>query len=141
MTWSSINNKYNKWPSRENFLTLKQIKNKCTNLTETAKKQYFSKTTEKQPLTNENFWNSISPFLTNENVRNDGVITLKKGWLINDELEVAEFLNSLYINIVETTCGQIPQPLGNPKDQANHIAYVNAIISNYKHHPSINQIR
>ena len=38
-----IKNKYNKWPSRENFLALKQIKNKFTNLKKTAKKQYFAK--------------------------------------------------------------------------------------------------
>ena len=59
------------------------------------------------------------------------------------ELEVAETLNSHYINIVETTCGQPPQALDNPKGQANYStnASVDAIISNYKHHPSINQIR
>ena len=45
------------------------------------------KSTENQPLTNKSFWNSISPSLTNKNVRNDDVITLKeKGRLINDEL-------------------------------------------------------
>ena len=87
MTRSRIKNKYNKWPSRENFLALKQIKNKCTNLTKTAKEQYFAKSAENQPLTNKSFWNSKSPFLTNKNVRNDDVITLKeKGRLINDEL-------------------------------------------------------
>ena len=32
MTRSRIKNKSNKWPSRENFLALKQIKNKCANL-------------------------------------------------------------------------------------------------------------
>ena len=65
MTRSWITNKYNKWLSRENFLALKQIKNKCTNLTKTAKKQYFAKSAENQPLTtNNSLWNSISPFLT-----------------------------------------------------------------------------
>ena len=54
---------------------------------------------------------------------------------------VAETLNSHYINIVKTTCGQPPQALGNPKDQANDIALVDAIINKYKNHPSINQIR
>ena len=142
MTRSRIKNKYNKWPSRQNFLALKQIKNKCTNLTKAAKKQYFAKSFEKQPLTNKSLWNSISPFPTNKNVRNDDVITLKeKGRLINDGLEFAAMLNLHYINIVETTCGKPPQALGNPKDQANDIASVDAIISNYKHHPSINQIR
>ena len=117
------------------------MKNKCTNLTKAAKKQYFVKSTENQPLT-KSFWNSISPSLTNKNVRNDDVITLKeKRRLINDELEVAETLNSHYINIVETTCGQPPQALDNPKGQANDLASFDAIISNYKHHPNINQIR
>ena len=85
-------------------------------------------------------WNSS--FLTNKNVRNDGVITLKeKERLINDGFEVAETLNSHYINIIETTCGPSSQVLGNSRDQANDIDSVDAIISNYKHHPCINQIR
>ena len=61
--------------------------------------------------------------------------------LINGELEAAENLNSHNINIVKTTCGQPLQALGNLKDQANDIALVDAIISNYKNHPSIDQIR
>ena len=97
MARSRIKNKYNKWLSRETFQALKQIMNKCTNLTKTAKEQYFAKSTENQRLTNKSFWNSISPFLTNKNVRDDDVITLKeKGRLINDELEVAETVNSHY---------------------------------------------
>ena len=70
----------------------------------------------------------------------DSRATKEKGWLRNDEVEVAETLNSHYINIVETTFGQPQQPLGNPKDQANDIATVDAIIISYKHHPSVNQI-
>ena len=61
------------------------------------------------------------------NVRNDDAITLnEKGRLINNELKVAETLNSHYINIVKTPCGQPSQALGNPKDQANYIASVDA---------------
>ena len=92
MTRTRIKNKYNKWPPRENFLALKQIKSKYTNLTKTAKKQYFVKSTENQYLTNKSFWNSISSFLTSKNVRNDDVLK-EKGRLINDELEVAKTLN------------------------------------------------
>ena len=80
------------------------FKSKCRNLTKTAKKQCFAKSAENQPLTNKSFWNSISPFLTNKDVRND-VITLKKK---NDELKVAETLSSYYINIAKTPCGQPP---------------------------------
>ena len=141
ITRSRFKSKYNKWPSRANLLALKQIKNKCTNLIKTAKKQYFTKSAENRPLTNTSFWNSISLFLTNKNVRNDNVITLnEKGQLTNDELDVAETLNSHYINNVNTTCGQPSQALDNPKDQANDIASVDTIINNYKNHPSINRI-
>ena len=95
MTKSRIKNKYNKWLSSENVLVLKRLKKRCTNLKKTAEKQYFVKSAENQPLTNKSFWNSILPFLTNENVKNDDVVTLKeKWWFINDEFEVAETLNS-----------------------------------------------
>ena len=50
MTRFTIRNKYNKWPCRENFLDLKQIKNRFTNIKETAKKPYFAKSTENQPF-------------------------------------------------------------------------------------------
>ena len=46
MTKYRIKKKYNKWASRENFLAFKQIKNKCTNLKRTVKKQYFAKSAE-----------------------------------------------------------------------------------------------
>ena len=56
-------------------------------------KQYFAKFVENQPLTNKNFWKFNITVITNNNVRNDDVITLKeKGQFINDELEVAETL-------------------------------------------------
>ena len=52
------------------------------------------KSTENQPLTNKTFRNSISPFLTNKNTKNDDAITLNEKWhLINDDFEVAETLN------------------------------------------------
>ena len=91
------------------------MKNKCTNLTKTAKKQYFVKSTENQYLTNKSFWNSISSFLTNKNVRNDDVLQ-EKGRLINDELEVAETLNlhqGAYINYVEGGGGGGPEGFTN----------------------------
>ena len=61
---SRIKSKYNNWPSTENILALKQIKNKCTNLKKTAKKQQFAKFTENhQPLTNKNFGIKYHRFL------------------------------------------------------------------------------
>ena len=41
MDKSRIKNKYLKWPSRENLLAYKRIKNKCNNLIKKSKKIYF----------------------------------------------------------------------------------------------------
>ena len=45
MNKSRIKNKYLKWPSRENYLEYKKIKNKCNNLLKKSKKIYFQKLT------------------------------------------------------------------------------------------------
>ena len=41
MNKSKIRNKYQKWPSRENFLALKEAKKFCNKLTKSVKKAYF----------------------------------------------------------------------------------------------------
>ena len=100
--------------------TRSRIKNKCTNLTKKAKKQYFAKSTGNQPLISRSFWKSTVS--DKQKCKKWSCYYIKgKGRLINDELEVAETLNSRYINIVETTCGQHHQALGSPKHQTNDI--------------------
>ena len=47
MNKSKIRNKYQKWPSRENFLALKEAKKLCNKLTKSVKKAYFGKVTGK----------------------------------------------------------------------------------------------
>ena len=47
MNKSKIKNKYQKWPSTENFLALKEAKKLCNKLTESGKKAYFYKVTGK----------------------------------------------------------------------------------------------
>ena len=41
MNKSRLRNKYLKWPSRENFLAYKKVKNRCNALTRKIKKRYF----------------------------------------------------------------------------------------------------
>ena len=76
-TRSRIKNKYNKWPYRENFLALKQIKSKRINLTKTAKEQYFAKSAENQTF--QVFGIHFHHFL--QNVRNDVIKLKEKGQL------------------------------------------------------------
>ena len=51
MNNSKIRKKYQKWPSRENFLALKETKKFCNKLTKSVKKEYFHKATGKALLT------------------------------------------------------------------------------------------
>ena len=57
--------KYQKRPSRENFLALKEAKKLCNKLTSQLKKAYFCKVIGKGFANNKAFWNKIKPFLTN----------------------------------------------------------------------------
>ena len=61
---SKIRNKYQKWPSRENPLALKEAKKFCNKLTQSVKKSYFRKVTGKGFVNNKTFWNTVKPFLT-----------------------------------------------------------------------------
>ena len=61
---SKIRNKYQKWPSRENPLALKEAKKFCNKLTKSVKKSYFRKVTGKGFVNNKTFWNTVKPFLT-----------------------------------------------------------------------------
>ena len=66
MNKSKIRNKYQKRPSRENSLALKEAKKFCNKLTESVKKSYFCKVTGKGFANNKTFWNTVKPFLTNK---------------------------------------------------------------------------
>ena len=61
---SKIRNKYQKWPSRENSLALKEAKTFCNKLTQSVKKLYFRKVTGKSFVNSKTFWNTVKPFLT-----------------------------------------------------------------------------
>ena len=46
MTGPRLRSKYNKWPSRENFLAFRKAKNYCNNLNKKDKKPYLERKTD-----------------------------------------------------------------------------------------------
>ena len=58
---SRINNKTNKWGSRENYRELQEIKKKCKYLTFKAEKYHIEKVLSKGFLTNKDFWKHFGP--------------------------------------------------------------------------------
>ena len=108
---SKLKNKYQKWPSRENFLALQKAKNYCNNLSKSTKKKYFEKVTKKGFVNNRAFWNTVKPFLTNKGfLTNDNIVIKNNDEIIKNKNEIVELFNSHNVNIVEKTSG-FPQKL------------------------------
>ena len=61
MQKSKVRNKYLKWPSRENFLKYKKIKNKCNSLFRKSKKEYFQNVSNANSSYSKSFWNVVKP--------------------------------------------------------------------------------
>ena len=112
------------WPSRENFLAYKKIKNKCNNLLKKSKKKYFQENAN-EGLSNKSFWNTVKPFISNKGtLSNDNIIIesadditlkVKNGDLVSikakDEIRDEHILmfNNHYINIAEKSSGIAPK--------------------------------
>ena len=61
-------NGHHKYPSTENFLAYKNIKNKCNNLPKQAKKKYIKDITNKIAATSKSFWNTVKPFIAHKGI-------------------------------------------------------------------------
>ena len=138
MNKSKIRNKYQKCPSRENFLALKKVKKFCNKLTKSVKKAYFHKVTGKGFVNNKAFWNTVKPFLTNKGfLTNETIAIENKGKIVTDKSKLVNLFNSHYINIVEKTSGCAPEIEGKPENKTIDIATVQSIIRKYQTHTSI----
>ena len=104
MNRSRCRHKYVKLPSRENFLTMKSMINKCNSLSKKARRQYFKKCTSKNSWNNKQFWNLNKPFLTNKSSISSHSLTInEKDKFIDDENELSKIFNNYYVNIVKKT--------------------------------------
>ena len=77
MQKSKVRNKYLKWPSRENFLTYKKVKNKCNSLVRISKKEYFQNLSNANSSHSKSFWNAVKPSMSNKGVLSNENIIIK----------------------------------------------------------------
>ena len=98
MNKSKIRNKYQKWPSRENFLAFKEAKKFCNKLTKSVKKAYFHKVIGKGFVNNKAFWNTVKSLLTNKGfLTNETIAIENKGKIVPDKSKLVNLVNSHYI--------------------------------------------
>ena len=75
MQKSKVQNKYLKWPSCENFLKYKKVKNKCNSLVRKSKKEYFQKVSNANSSHGKSFWNAVKPLVSNKGaISNENII-------------------------------------------------------------------
>ena len=163
MNKSRLRHKYLKWPSRENFLVYKKVKNKCSTLTRKTKKRYFEYIAKnKNFATSKTFWNTVRPFVTNkgaisdENIKikaeenqnikiknknKNKLISIKTNDCIKDESVLVKMFNKHFINIVEKISGIAPESLGDSSLSENDEETLNKILKHYENHPSVSKIK
>ena len=70
-----LRNRHLKYPSRENVLTYKNIKNKCNNLPKQFKKKCIKDISNKGAATSKSFWNTEKTFITHKGIQiNENII-------------------------------------------------------------------
>ena len=117
MNRSRYKHKYSKFPSIENFLAMKSMKNKCNSLCKKAKTQYFKKCMSKNSSNNKQFWNLVKPFLIHKSSFSCNSITvMDKDKFIDDEKELVGIFNNYYIHFVEKMSGK---PVENSFENCN----------------------
>ena len=160
MEKSRLRNRHLKYPSRENFLAYKNIKNKCNNLLKQSKKKYIKNISNKGAATSKSFWNPVKPFITHKGIQTNENITIevekieqievkhlhekvdiRMKDLIKDEKILVEMFNKHYINIVEETSRIAPKNLGNPLNPKLDEKTIRGIIENYRNHPNTIKIK
>ena len=154
MEKSRLRNRHLKYPSRENLLAYKNIKNKCNNLLKQSKNKYIKDISNKGAAASKSFWNPIKPFITHKGIQTNENITIevekneqikvkdlhekvdiRMKDLVKDEKILVEMFNKHYINIVEETSRVAPKNLGNPLDPKLDEKTICGIIENYQNHP------
>ena len=91
---------------------------------------------------NNKFWQSVKPFLTNKRIFGTDFISIKKdNQFIDNEIELVEMFNSHYINIVENMTGISPDISSLYDLQENDGYCVKQIIKKFENHPSIVEIK
>ena len=101
MDKSRIKNMYLKWPSRENFLAYKKIKNKCNNLIKKSKKIYFQVHAGEGSATGKSFWKTFKPFIILKELCQVTTLSLKLQMILQLILgKVTQYLLKLRMKFV-----------------------------------------
>ena len=92
--------------------------------------QYSKSVSSKYMASNKQFWETIKPFYSKQNLYSDDHIVINdKNRIVNNEAKLAELFNIFFINSVENRMGKAPTSLGDFSYHQNDIDNVKKVIS------------
>ena len=92
MERSRLKNRYNKFPTEENYTNYKTQRNYCVNLVSKTKKEYYNNLNPNIFKDNKRFWKAIRPFIF------DKQNIYQKDFIFK---EVAEKMDNFFIEVIE----------------------------------------
>ena len=100
MQKSKVRNKYLKWPSRENFLTYKKVKNKFNSLVRKSKKEYFQNLSNANSSHSKSFWNAVKLFASNKDaISNENIIIKAQKEEIIKKMKMIQKMNYIFMQM------------------------------------------
>ena len=139
MQRSKLKNNFNKNPTELNERLYKKQRNLCVNLLRKEKKKYYNNLDLNIFEDNKKFWQRIKPLFSDKNnVLQKNIIIVENDKVISDKVEVAEKLNTFFIEAVESLEIETFTPENN---DSMYTESIEELVKKYESHPSILKIK
>ena len=139
MTRSRLKNKFNKDPSVENEFRYKHQRNLCVTLFRKAKREFYSTLNPAVLADNKTFWTVIKPLFSDKVKLRNKITLIEDEKIFSEDGEVAEKLNSFFVNAVTNLNIQGFDTTEFIYDK--DCSLINNIKDKFQNHPSILKIR
>ena len=132
---SRLKSKANRTGSEEDTKKYKKQCNLVVKLKRASKRDFFKKLEPTIMVNDKKFWKAVKPLFSNSDPMSNKIILTEKGEILQEEIQVAESLNSYFLNKTDTLG---LDPLFTDTDQHRTVdQIVNQTIEKYKNNDSI----
>ena len=137
---SKLKNRYNKDPTEDNKILFHKQRNHCVKLLRKEKRRYYNNLDLNIIQDNKRFWQNIKPLFSDKHKESQrSIVIVENGVIISDNKEVAEKLNTFFIESVENL--KVEAGLSCDDSNVNTCLDIDEIIKKYTSHPSILKIK
>ena len=136
-----LKNRYHRFPTERNKTLYKKQRNFCVGLLKKEKRSYYNNLDLKVFKDNKSFWKTIKPLFSDKAKSKTNITLIDKEKVFIDKNEVAEVLNTFFIEAVQSLEIERFNDGENEIQHGNIDEVIDNIITNYKQHPSILKIK